>query len=54
MCGCEPGFVCTRCTGDPRQDWRMLVDGDEPERWQQEQEDAERLARRLTNLRGDT
>ena len=23
MCGCEPNFVCSRCTGDLRQDWRM-------------------------------
>lgn len=23
MCGCEALYVCSRCAGDPKQDWRM-------------------------------
>lgn len=48
MCACEPGFVCSTCTGDPKQDHRVE---DEPDRWQEEQEEAVRLARRLADLR---
>lgn len=28
MCGCEPSFVCTRCAGDLRQDYRLLLELD--------------------------
>ncbi len=26
MCACEPGYVCSRCAGDPQQDYRELND----------------------------
>ncbi len=29
MCGCEDSFVCSRCAGDPRQDYRMAFQRDE-------------------------
>lgn len=28
MCSCEPTFVCSRCSGDPRQDWRLAFEAD--------------------------
>lgn len=30
MCGCGPTFVCARCSGDYRHDWRVAFDP-EPE-----------------------
>lgn len=40
MCGCQPSFVCSRCAGDPKQDWRLLDEGDDQPREQREHDDA--------------
>ncbi len=52
MCGCEPGFVCTRCTGDLKQDHRLLLEGDLPDPRQEEWERRAREDRYLTELKG--
>ena len=31
MCGCEPSFVCSRCAGDLKQDYRLLLEPDPAE-----------------------
>ena len=41
VCSCDWNFQCSRCAGDPRQDWRLEHDPDPAEERDDEQRRAE-------------